>query len=186
MSPRSETFRLLAVLGLGALVFAAGLACARAWLPEWQDGDLPERGFFVQRYQELTEGIGFTPDPYPPVVSVRLATHETNLTLSCASPDEPVVAVNSRYGAGVCVEVSQRGTLPGETTARDLVLELSGEGTPRAVLWTLRKQAALTLRISSPQASSDLQGALLSVLLPPGQRLGPPQRGLMGGIAGAI
>jgi hypothetical protein len=184
MSSRSETFRLLAVLGLGALAFAAGLACARAWLPEWRAGDLPERGFFVQRYRELTGKIGFTPDSSPE--SVRLATHETNLTLSCANPDEPVVAVNTQYGVGVCVEVSQHGTLPGETTARDLALELSDEGTPRAVLWSLRKRSALTLRVESPQASADLQAALLSVLLPPGQRLGRPQRGLIGGIAGAI
>jgi serine phosphatase RsbU (regulator of sigma subunit) len=184
MSPRSATFHLLAALGLGALLFTAGLILARGRLPEWSPGPLPERTTFVERYQELTGRAGFTPGPAP--LSVRLATHENNLTLTCAPPDDPVVAVNTFYGSGVCIEVSQEGTLPGEPTARTLAVEMTADGEPRAVLWTLRKRSALTVRIASPQVSSELQAALLSVLLPSGQSLGPPERGLMGGIAGAI
>jgi sigma-B regulation protein RsbU (phosphoserine phosphatase) len=184
MTDPSADLRPWAALALGAAVLAAGLGLARAQLPEWRPEPLPPRSFYLERFQDATAPLAFRPGPAPP--RIRLSTHDSTLKLVCDSPEEPVAAVSTELGVGVCVEVTWNGVLPGDPTPRDLILELSRAGVPRGVLWTQRRFSAFSQPIASPSTSPTRQEALVRVLVPAGHTLGEPRRGLFAAMAGAI
>ncbi len=50
-------------------MLAAGIALARAWLPEWHSG-LLDKEAYVQRYRDLASRAGVRPAPGEPRVSL--------------------------------------------------------------------------------------------------------------------
>lgn len=184
MTDPSADLRPWAALALGAAMLAAGLGLARAQLPEWRPGPLPPRSFYLERFQDVTAPLAFRPGTAPP--RVRLSTHDSTLKLVCDSPEEAGEGSSTDLGVGVCVEVTWSGVLPGDPTPRDLTVQLSHAGVPRGVLWTQRRYSAFSQPIASPSTSPTRQEALVRLLIPPGHRLGEPQRGLFATMAGAI
>ncbi len=72
MTPSRPPLRLLALLALGALALAAAVGMARAWLPEWRSGPLPEKRFFVERYRELAREAGARLEPGEPRLELKV------------------------------------------------------------------------------------------------------------------
>jgi Stage II sporulation protein E (SpoIIE) len=162
----SPSRRLLAFLLLGLLTFAAGVALARAWLPEWQVGELHDQGFYAARYRELAHRLG-----------VRLA------------PGRPRVQVNAQGGPGPLpaaraqVRVLQRGLWPAAGgSAQDLVLKLTPDGRLQEASWTPSSVRGVFLGMSPAVADRTrargphLSAAMAGLLLGPGESLAPPAR----------
>ena len=147
MSPRSDTSRLLAFLGLGALVFTAGLVLAHQWLPEWRMGGLPPAKSFAARYRAITAGLSMRPAPGEPKISLAAGSRLADDL--CASTDTDRSAF-----APLCTETrvtaKQRGALPGERRARTLEVRFTPSGEVRSLLWVV----SLTEMFTASRASS--------------------------------
>src|SRR5262245_46892727 len=135
VTPRSTNLRPFAALALGALVFAGGVALARAWLPEWLAGELPSRQFFVNRYRELAQQAG-----------IRLASGEPRVGV--AGRDEDLEKLDEHVinrlgpdraaavGAGLLIEVKQTAALPKPgSRARELGIRFLPSGDPVVLRW---------------------------------------------------
>ncbi|HVT16531.1 MAG TPA: PP2C family protein-serine/threonine phosphatase [Thermoanaerobaculia bacterium] len=156
-------------LGLGALALAAGLAAARAGAPEWQDGRLPDRSFFVDRFRELAGRVG-----------VRLLPGEPRIALSQASdkhdwlehgPHGGSPGVLSALGAGVLVEVEREGSVAG-SLPQIWTVEFTPAGRPSSleVMTTdALSFAGLAARPSEPQQAAVRYARALLI---PGESLG--------------
>ena len=173
MRPRSATPRLLAVLGLGALVFAAGLMLAHAWLPEWRLGRLPPREAFVERYRAVADRLGVRLEPGAP--RVALETRGNTSFLSCgASPEGTADPVCTELR----IEVSHPGALARDPKVHSLGVDFSTRGEPRGLRWTISHTELLTSSIPNPDLFSARPFA--RALLQPGEALNEPRRLIIG------
>jgi serine phosphatase RsbU (regulator of sigma subunit) len=161
------------LLLLGSLVFAAGLALALAWLPEWRAGSLPAEKLFLERYRELAGQAGVRLVPGEPRVS--LANSRDDLPLAGAAYDRQSPRAVPPQLAGFKVRVEQEATIPG-VTGYVLGILFSPDGGPRALDW---QQSGFSLfNASSMQLMSRPQiEPFLRPLLAPGETLGPPLEG---------
>ncbi|HZF09564.1 MAG TPA: PP2C family protein-serine/threonine phosphatase [Thermoanaerobaculia bacterium] len=171
MTDRPPVVRPLGSILVGALVFAAGLALALAWLPEWRAGRLPEEGRFVERYRELAGRAGVGLAPQPPQVALGFAAHDLGLAGAARGRRGPR-AISPRL-AGVKVTVAQEGTLPGDPALRTLALSFSPDGAPLGITWTA---PGLQQFFTSPLQTLPRAQSLVFVqqLLAPGESLGKP------------
>lgn len=117
----------LRALAAGLALFAAGLALALAWLPEWRRQPLPERGFFVARYQEVARQLGLRPAPGTP--RARLTVPE-RLYRGLHLPASDRL---SAHQAAVSVEVFHRAS-QGDRL-RELQILFSRDGRPVSLDW---------------------------------------------------
>ncbi len=156
---------------LGALVFAAGLALALAWLPEWRAGQLPKERLFVERYRELAGRAGVRLAAGEPQVS--LASSGDDLALAGAAADRQGPRAVSPRLAGLQIRVEQEGTLAGDPTARTFAVRFSPNASPRALSWTAPGLSGI---FSSPMQyiPRSRAEAFLRLLLAPGEPLGSP------------
>src|SRR6476661_2983886 len=171
---RSPIFRPLLILGIGALVLAAGIALARAWLPEWHSGP-QEKAFYVQRYRDLAARAGIRLASGEPRVFLTSEKSEDRSEREAERLDRADAGEQSGLGAGLRVEVSHSGVLPGETASRRLQIDLAPMGEPVILKWSpvgLFNQGVRPKRTSSPTApTSELVEAMARLLLAPGERL---------------
>jgi sigma-B regulation protein RsbU (phosphoserine phosphatase) len=171
MTAQTPRLSLPAFLLLGALALTAGLALARLWLPEWQGGELPPEAVFVERYRALAERI-----------EVRLASGEPRLRLSTGEGDNaagddqgldgygPEVR-SGEVGRSIRVRITQMGTLPGDPSPRELMIDLSPSGRPRTLQWAVPGLWRY-FGLGGPPASVERQRFLAQALLLPGETLG--------------
>ena len=146
-------------LALGGIVFAAGLALASAWLPEWQGA--PSERLAVERFRELAAQAGVRLAPGEPRVVLRSGVlHPVHPALDGHEPQE-----FAALGAGLSVEVSQAGELPGSggeppevPTTGELAVTIAPGGRPVRLAWDGPAPAG-----AEPWAR---------LLLAPGERLG--------------
>ena len=177
MTPR----RLLALLALGALVLAAAVGMARAWLPEWRSASLPEKRFFAERYRELARRAGARLGPGAPRMALTVHDQETGLRrsrLDGLSADS-VTAL----GGGLLVEVRQPAALA-SGKRQELIVELLPGGEPASLHWGRKLKNVTTKREGGKSpVSPPEQDALARLLVRPGERLGaggPPRSGRAG------
>src|SRR6478672_2375901 len=133
MTASRPHLRLLPLLALGALVLAAAVGMARAWLPEWRSDPLPEKGFFVERYRELARQAGARLDPGEPRMALTVHDKETGPRRSRldALPADSVTAL----GGGLLVEVRQPAALEAGGKRQELIVELLPDGEPESLHW---------------------------------------------------
>ena len=184
MTSRPLPLRLPVVLLLGALALAGGLALARLWLPEWQGTAVPDESRFIRRYRELARQAGVTLEPGEP--RVQLATGSGD----GLSEDERQMDRISRElqlrgaGRGTRVRIAQEGTLEGDRKLRELAIDLSPSGHPRAVRWASRGLSQM-LPDTAPASPERIQ-RLLALLLPPGESAGELRTTLITGAPGYL
>ncbi|HEV2856479.1 MAG TPA: PP2C family protein-serine/threonine phosphatase [Thermoanaerobaculia bacterium] len=164
------TFRLPVALLLGALFLPAGLALARHWLPEWQPG-LRDRSFYVQRYRELARRAGVRLSPGAPRSALIVDTERKDSRAKewdHLGPDR-VAAL----GAGLRIKVSHPGTPPGASGPLPFLVEMSPEGRPLVLRWSLSAAKAVRNngRLSSPPPQERV-ATLARLMLAPGEHLG--------------
>jgi len=184
MTSRPLPFRLPAVLLLGALALAGGLALARLWLPEWQGTAVPDEARFTQRYRELARQAGITLEPGEP--RVQLATGsgdgmpEDDRRMDRISPD----LRRRGAGRGARVRLAQEGTLEGDRKLRELTIDLSPSGHPRGVQWAPRGWTRILLEPAP--ASPERVKRLLGLLLSPGESAGELRSAMITGTPGYL
>lgn len=177
-TPSDDLGRLLAVMLLGAAVFAAGLVLAFRRLPEWRAVPVPPPTGFLERFEELSGRLGFQPlegeRPH-----TALVTQVAGLGLVCAErlPGEPATAESF----GICAEARQEGELSGDDRTRDLSVFFAPDGAPRAVVWIRSQMVLVSTATNNPVAPRERTEAFARLLVAPGETLGPPRTALIGG-----
>lgn len=125
---KAERMRLLRALAVGFALFAAGLALALAWLPEWKAGPLPDESFYVERQQELAARLGLQLAPEEP--HARFTVPSTAYRGLGLPPSDPLQAQRN----AISVTVDQ-GTLHDEGPARTLSVVFTRDGRPVSIDW---------------------------------------------------
>src|SRR6185295_10585987 len=172
VTPRS-TIRPLAALALGALALAAGVALARAWLPEWLPGELPSRESFVHRYRELAQRAGIRLPAAEPRVAFSGRDKDFKLlddkVVDRLGPDRAAAV-----GAGLLVEVKQEG-VPPKTGApeRELLIRFLSSGDPVVIGLANKAELVKDSLEKKPAPSAAEQARFAQLLLRPGERFGP-------------
>jgi sigma-B regulation protein RsbU (phosphoserine phosphatase) len=184
MTSRPLPLRLPAVLLLGALALAGGLALARLWLPEWQGTAVPDETRFTLRYRELARQAGITLEPGEPRVQLATgsgnAVSENDRELDRISPKLP------RRGVGreVRVRLAQEGSLAGDRKVRELSIDLSPSGHPRSIEWAPRGWERLVPE-PAPASTRHVE-LLLGLLLSPGESVGELQSAIIASAPGYL
>ncbi|HEX9941772.1 MAG TPA: PP2C family protein-serine/threonine phosphatase [Thermoanaerobaculia bacterium] len=178
--------RPLLALALGGLVFAAGLALAWQWLPEWQSAPLPARSFFGQRFQKLASAAAIRLDPGAPKMSFN--EPEEKLRGDEAAFDRLTAPQAAALGGGLVLQVRHRGR---EARAgkggdgRELIVDFLPSGDPLNVVWGGTGEAVTGAIRSKPPASAAEQARFSRLLLRPGESLGPAGPGGVGSSPGS-
>ncbi|HVR11551.1 MAG TPA: PP2C family protein-serine/threonine phosphatase [Thermoanaerobaculia bacterium] len=169
----------LAALAAGALLFAAGMALARARLPEWRPGPLPDRQVLEREFAAFTARCGLRPLGVGPRLLVvessrrRRAGAELPLTSAAASA---TVAISATQQAVTAVKNATAG-------AQTLTVWFDAGGRPQAVRWQPSGREVAVLLGGRPV--TPLPGlrpdAFVAALLAPGERLGPPLQRFVAG-----
>jgi hypothetical protein len=131
MSRRSDILRPLAALGLGLLIFAAGLESARRLLPEW-GAEVPEKAFFLRRYEDIGRRLGFRPAGGGP--RMELVTNDNAPADRLKEMDGSPPEAASAAGASLRVRVFQTGKLPWNDRRQELVVGFTPLGTVQFVM----------------------------------------------------
>lgn len=171
MENRSETNRLLIALGLGTLLFLAGLTLARMWLPEWRLRDLPDQALYLQRYRDLAGRLGARLVPEPTRVSIQ--TPED--TLGDHAPeilDREGTGSLAFLRVGPAIHVAQDALLPGIGGVRELAIDLSPEGDPLNVVWSAHGWRKFFSGINRTPPPEELRRSFAELLLSPVESLG--------------
>lgn len=184
MTSRPLPLRLPAVLLLGALALAGGLALARLWLPEWQGTAVPDEARFVAQYRELARKAGIALEPGEP--RVQLATPSSDggfpaddrYSRESAAP-EPGASREAR------VRLAQEGRLPGDRETRELRIDVSPLGHPRSLHWATRGLGRFFALETAP-APAERVRLLMELLLSPGESLGELRAVIIAGNAGYL
>ena len=182
MTTRTGILRPLLALAVGALIFATGVILARRWLPDWQSERLPPQAFFVQRYGELARQAGIRPAPGAP--RITFAKHDKSIDLDESVVDGLAPGMAAEVGAGLIVDARHRGTLEAKHDRRELIAHFSASGYPLLLQFGSREETVKGALQKGPPPSPELQSHLTSLLLRPGEKLGPPTQGAQGGLKG--
>jgi serine phosphatase RsbU (regulator of sigma subunit) len=186
MTRRSGILRPFLALALGAAVFAAGVALARQWLPEWQSAPLPAPSFFVQRYQALARAAGIRLDPGSPGVS--FADSEKNLRTSPATFDRLTAKEAAALGGGLILQVQHLASAASTGKSgdrRELIVHFLPSGDPVNVVWGGTGEIVNDAMRSKPVASAAEQARFSRLLLRPGESLGAAGPGGVGSSPGS-
>ena len=163
---------LLTGIVLGLMIFAAGLALAGRFLPEWREGKPAPERVFRERFGELAARGGFVLGAGRP--RVRLVTPVAYEN----EPSRPEGEQASRWllatRTAVRVEVSQEARHPDKGKAGRLIFTFSLDGRPQQFLWVPRDLRSMFLP-SDQKADVDRAIRLSSLVLAPGETLGTPR-----------
>ncbi len=176
-SPPPRKGILLFGIALGLAVFAAGLALAEAYLPEWREIQPLPRQAFRERFGEVAARSGFVPEPGEPrirLVTRGMVEYEPFRNLGDSGTDL-LLATHT----GIRVEVFQEASLPATRSRGRLTIDFSMDARPQSLNWLSRDWAAL-LRSSDPVADRRLVNSLAPAILGPGEALGPARSDTFG------
>jgi hypothetical protein len=182
MKTQTSILRPLLALALGALLFATGVTLARRWLPDWQSQHLPSQAFFVRRFQEMAQAAGIRLDPGAP--RVAFAKHDKKLDLDESVLDRLPPGEAAAVGAGLIVDARHDGTLQVKHDRRVLIAHFSLSGDPLLIQFGSTGETVKGAMRKVPPPSPEFQALLTSLLLRPGEKLGPPAQGGIEGVAG--
>ncbi len=163
----------IATLAAGALLLALGLALARARLPEWRLGRLPDRQALAREYAAIAVRCGLRPAGARPRFAVVETSQRRRLSKEMA-----LTSVVPSAAAAIRAEQEAESTRPdGGVGAETLTVWFDAAGRPQAVDWRpsgLRDTALLAPNTAAPPVSRPETAA--AALLGPGESLGPPVR----------
>ena len=173
--PRKIALLLGIVAGL--LVFAAGLALAMAFLPEWRAGEPAEKSVFLERYRQMAAKAGLSP-----------GSGEPRLYLVTRGPErfEPYRALgdagsrwllDTRTALRVAVAHEVRGL--GKAGTSGLLADFSLDGQPESLSWWARDLRTFFSPGSLLTGPPLLPPSVASSLLAPGETLGARRQGLV-------
>lgn len=186
MTSRPLPLRLPAVLLLGALALAGGLALARLWLPEWQGTAVPDEARFVSRYRELARRVGIALEPGEPRVQLATESSAENLPGEERELDRYGAEVQRRAARrGTRVRLAHEGTLAGDPKLRELVLYLAPSGRPLGLQWATRGWGRF-LTLESAPAPEERVRLLAGALLAPGESIGELRPSMFAGNPGYL
>ncbi|HEV7783912.1 MAG TPA: hypothetical protein VGQ28_01170, partial [Thermoanaerobaculia bacterium] len=163
------------VLGLSA--FAAGLALARTYLPEWREMRPRPRQVFRARFGELAVRAGFV-----------LGSGEPQIRLATRGPleYEPFRALGDRgtdwllaTHTGIRVEVMQEAYHPATRLRGRLLVDFSLDARPHWLAWMTGDLASL-LKPHDPAADLRFAHAAMPGILGAGESLGPVRTDMLG------
>jgi hypothetical protein len=169
-----------AALAAGALLLALGVALARARLPEWRLGRLPDRQVLAREVAAIAARCGLRPVGGRPRFAVVEASQRRRLgkemALTSAVPSAAVV---------IRAEQEAEITRPdGGAGAETLTVWFDAAGRPQAVDWRpsgLRGIDVLAPHTAAPPVARAETAA--AALLAPGESLGPPVRLFVAGFS---
>jgi Stage II sporulation protein E (SpoIIE) len=166
-----------AALAAGALLLALGVALARARLPEWRLGKLPDRQLLAREFAAAAARCGLRPVGARPRFAVVESSHRRRLSkemaLTSAVPSA-LVAIRAEQEA-----VSTRPEVV--AGAETLTVWFDATGRPQAVDWRPSGLAAVITRDAATPLAVRPETAA-AALLGPGESLGPPARLFVAGI----
>jgi Stage II sporulation protein E (SpoIIE) len=173
VTPRSASLRPFAALALGLLALAGGVALARAWLPVWLAGSLPDEPFFTERYRELADRAGLRLAAGEPRVS--LVGRDENLGPNDAVSDRLSPEQAAAAGEGLLVRVAQSAFRPAaQDRKKEFAVRFLPSGAPVVMGWGGIKEIVTdTIRQHRPPASAAEQARFTRLLIRPGERLEP-------------
>jgi len=145
---------LLCIVG-GLAFFFLSVLSARRWVPEWRTGEIPDKKFFLNRYQELATREGVVPVPGSTRTGLRpfMKDHPYLYDLLGREATDWL----RRERRPLMVEVSQLIDQGSESEAW-LSISFSLDGKPWSALWSPRRLmgAAFTQESSSHRPISEL------------------------------
>lgn len=164
---------LLFALAGGLLAFAAGALLALALLPEWRAGRIPDERLFLDRFRDAASRGGLSLDPGEP--EVRLRTESDAMERAYRALGERGARWLAATGTSLGVVVSHPAHSPWSAKRWRLEVHFSADGRPWEIDWITTESAP------SPEAERDgverLAATLRTVLLAPGEMLGPVRKG---------
>lgn len=175
-SPPTRKGLLLGIVS-GLAVFAAGLALAQAFLPEWREIRPRPRQEFRARFREMAARAGFVLDAGEP--QIRLATrgameYEPFRPLGDHGTDW-LLATHT----GLRVEAQQEAYSLEMRTRGRVVLDFSLEGRPQWLSW-MSSDFQSMLKPHDPAVDLRFASAVMPALLAPGESLGPVRKDMIG------
>jgi hypothetical protein len=177
-SAAAENRRLIAALLLGALAFAAGLALAYTYLPEWRDSTWLSEEVLTRRFQELAVRAGVRLEPGAPKVTPTTESELSDIYGTWKKGDgwrfvPPPTPVH--------VSVRQSSRLPGREQVKELEIRFSPDGRPVYAAWGLTGLQVVIPSLADPPVSPETTRALMGLLLAPGESLGRAYKGSFSG-----
>lgn len=168
--PPARRAILLLGIGLGLAVFAAGLALAHGFLPEWREMRPRSRQVFRASFAELAARAGFV-----------LAAGEPQIRLATRGPleFEPFRSLGDQGAdwllathTGFRVEVMQEAYRPATRARGRLTVDFSLDDRPQWLSWMTGGFTSL-LKPHDPEADLRFAHTVMPVILGPGESLGP-------------
>jgi hypothetical protein len=160
-----------AILAAGALLFALGLVLARARLPEWRLGALPDPGALTREYRTIAASCGLRLAAGGPAWELCESSRRKRLR-----NEEPLTS--TAPAAALAIRVEQDAVTPlASPSPHGLTLKVWFDAAGRARSIDARPSGsrgalANILRATAPPAGRPL--AFATALLAPGERLGRP------------
>ncbi|HEX6903509.1 MAG TPA: PP2C family protein-serine/threonine phosphatase [Thermoanaerobaculia bacterium] len=164
--------RYLLGIALGLLAFAAGLVLAGTFLPEWRAGRPLDREVYRQKFRELAARGGFGLKPGEPRVALVTRGPEQ------LEPFRPLGDEGSRWleETGTAVRVSVQHEASRLDGTGDLAFDFSLDGQPQLLSWWQGGRSVFEL--PSLEEADRSATPLASLLLAPGETLGPNRGGI--------
>jgi len=167
-----------AALAAGAALLALGLVLARARLPEWRLGELPDRQVLAREYSAVAARCGLRLVGDRPRLAVVEASQRRRLSKEMA-------LTSAVPGAAVAIRAEQQAvSARPDVAAGDALLTVwfNAAGKPQAIDWRplgLGGAAVATRAAAAPSAVRPEQAA--AALLAPGESLGSSLRQFVAG-----
>lgn len=170
---RTGSTSLLLALGGGLLAFAVGALLALALLPEWRAGRFPGERLFLDRHRDVARRADLSLDPGEP--AVRLRTESDAMERTYRSLGERGAHWLAVTGTALGVEVSHPTHSSWSSKRWNLDVHFSPSGRPWKINWTTTESTPLSR--SGRERQERLAATLRTLLLAPGESLGPVREG---------
>jgi stage II sporulation SpoE-like protein len=165
--PRKAVLLLGIVAGLA--VFAAGVALAMAFLPEWREaGPAADKALFRERYRELTARAGLTLEPGEPRSYLTTIGRQCYQAVRLGGKRSSFWRPSSQ--SGVFVEVVHEVRGPAGWPDGKAAIDFSPDGQPLRIWWWNHRFNPF--KLGDPEAILRFADRLTALLLRPGERPG--------------
>jgi len=153
------------------------VALARAWLPEWRTGPLPEKPAIAERYRELAARAGLRPARGEPRISLTFPEKDEGSQRKLLDSLDPEAVASA--GGGLLVEAKHRAFPPASRKPQNLEIDFLPSEDPWSLRWAIEDEegpvrASFREETGGPSARRE---ALARLVLRPGERLGPATPG---------
>ncbi|HKI02535.1 MAG TPA: PP2C family protein-serine/threonine phosphatase [Thermoanaerobaculia bacterium] len=178
-SAKPRPIDLLLGIVAGLLIFAAGLALAQVYLPEWRAGEpVGDKAYYRERYRQLAAKAGLALEPGEPRVFLATRGPEQLEPYRILGDEAAPWLLATRTAIRVGV-FHQATAGQGNTTKYGLEVDFSLNSQPEYVSWWAQDLLTFFSPSNFLPGESPLAAALAARLLTPGETLGPSRRQLI-------